>query len=156
MAKNDEGTKGQEFDRVAADAAFDEAYASAVEEGLEGLNLVHWIDAHNIPSLTIKQVALVTGLDPFTVRTKSRKGGFSKSYDVGGRVQIPTGEVVGYMENRGTGATRDRRRYVLYMTSEEASAYASANPDSGIRMLNDPAKREARKAAKAAEASKGK
>lgn len=130
----------QEFDRVKADNPFnviyEEAEESASKEGTEvnGAEVAKALYDASVMTLTIKQVAKLTGLVPFTVRSRTHRGLWSKTYDGGGRIQIPTLEVVNYFTTKR--GSKNWRQYIVYMTAEQAEQYKLENPNCQIRPRN--------------------
>jgi hypothetical protein len=137
-------------------AHFDEDFAAAMGEAGVSARCDALL-ASGVTDITIKQAAELTGLDPFTIRSKtqSKKGAepiWSKTYDAGGRVLVPVAEIAKYEQTKGSRAAGGRRMYKVYMTAEEAANYAVMYPDSNPRPANLNKAEKAAKATAEAEA----
>ena len=98
-------------------------------------------------ALTIKQVALLTGLTTVYIRRRTQEGRWSKTYDARGRVIIPTEEILSYLEEK---ATRTGKAYIVRLTPSELILFQATFPDKALTSRYDPIAAKAYRLKKAA------
>lgn len=131
---------------------YDEQFEKAIRTTDSALEAAELMADMDVPSLTIKQTAKLIGLNPMTIRSRLRKGSWTRQHDEFGRVIVDIIEIVHYLKNKG--ARGGRRLYKIFLDAEEAKDVEMLYPESKLKLANPgKAAKAAAKAKAEAEAS---